>query len=103
MVSRHLVYALVKEHFLVESIPPQECCKETSGDKRKSAQSVSHTVFGGHYSQLFLCLFYKRLSALFQALCMVAKFRFGYEFLSLLSLNLKIFLLWKISDIHKRD
>lgn len=74
----------------------QECCRE-------SAQSISPTVSRGHNRPLLWCLFCKRLSAVFQASWVVAKLRFGYEFLSLLSLNLKqvFFLLWKVSDIHR--
>lgn len=60
----------------------QECCRE-------SAQSISPTVSRGHNRPLLWCLFCKRLSAVFQASWVVAKLRFGYEFLSLLSLNLK--------------
>lgn len=60
----------------------QKCCRE-------SAQSILPTVSRGHFHQLLWCLFCKRLSAVFQASWIVAKLRFGYEFLSLLFLNLK--------------
>lgn len=58
LVSGHPVCTLEMVHGLMESTPPEECCREDSCWQKKAARSLSHTVFRGHYCQLFSCLFY---------------------------------------------
>lgn len=78
-VSRHLVYTSVTEQWLVEDTLPQECCRENFCWQKKSAQSISHAAFRGHCCRV--CVFYIEVFCSFW--WMLAKLRFGYEFLSL--------------------